>query len=207
MSQGLIAAAREPSPQVGLLGVAMSLSRAFALAFTILICPSVTAVSFAADLSSMGPPVRQVFPPAPCGGPCASAPAPAIPYRPLLPVGAMAVAPAPIAVDHWDTNGFGDCRYPGDYFGACGGFFGRCGWFSGPGPCGAPAPCGACGRPAAYRPAPSPVYIVNQGPEYSGPGFMILFKTYSPSTGLAAPGQFPYISARHVYRPPLGVRG
>jgi hypothetical protein len=182
----------------------MSLSRAFAVALTLFVCPSLTAVSFAADLSAMGPPVRQVFPPAPCGGPCA--PAPAIPYRPLLPVGAIAVAPDPIAVDHWDTNGFGDCRGPGDYFGACGGF-GRCGWFSGPGPCGAPVHCGVCGPRAGYRPAPSPIYIVNQGPEYTGPGFFIPFKTYSPTTGLAAPRQFPYISARHVYHPPLGVRG
>jgi len=40
----------------------------------------------------------------------------------LSPFEPVAVAPAPVAVDHWDTNGFGDCRYPGDYFGACGGF-------------------------------------------------------------------------------------
>jgi hypothetical protein len=57
----------------------------------------------------------------------------------------------------------------------------------------------------AYRPGPG-VYIVNQGPQYDGPGFMILFKSYSPSTGLAAPGQFPYISARHVYHPAPSVR-
>jgi len=118
----------------------------------------------------------------------------------------MAVAPDPIAVDHWDTNGFGGCNFFGVFVGGCSGI-GSCGWFSGPGSCGRPASCGVCGRPVGYRPAPSPVYIVNQGPEYSGPGFMILFKTYSPTTGLAAPGQFPYISARHVYRPPLGVRG
>lgn len=184
----------------------MSMSRAFAVALTLCICLSLTAVAFAADLGSMGSPVGPVFSPAPCGGPCAPPPAPAIPYPTLLPIGAIAVAPAPIAVDHWDTNGFGDCRFRGDYFGACGGL-GRCGWFSGPGPCGGPAPCGGCGRPAAYRPAPAAIYIVNQGPEYSGPGFMILFKSYSPTTGLAAPGQFPYISARHVYRRPLGVRG
>lgn len=183
----------------------MSFPRAFAIVFTLLVCPSLTSVALAADLGAMGPPAGRVFPSAACGGLCGSPPP--VLYRAPLPVGAIPVAPDPIAVDHWDTNGFGDCRFPGDYFGACASF-GRCGWFSGPGACGGPASCGVCGRPAvAYRPAPSPIYIVNQGPEYSGPGFFIPFKTYSPTTGLAAPRQFPYISARRLNHPPLGVRG
>jgi hypothetical protein len=37
---------------------------------------------------------------------------------------------------------------------------------------------------------------------------MIPFKTYSPTTGLAAPREFPYISVRrHFSHPPLAVRG
>ena len=74
-----------------------------------------------------------------------------------------------------------------------------------PVPAAAPPPCVGCRHPVvAYRPGPG-VYIVNQGPEYSGPKFFVTFKTYTPTTGLAAPSQFPYISARHVYRPPLDV--
>jgi hypothetical protein len=192
----------------------MSLFRAFAIAFTLLVSPSVASVAFAgcwgcgpqalgpAFVAPVGP--GPVFPWAGCGGACI--PGPALFYQ----IGStpVAVAPDPIAVDHWDTNGFGDCRFPGDYFGACG-WVARCGWFSGPGPCGGPVGCGGgCGRPVAYWPAPSRVYIVNRGPEYSGPGIMIPFKTYSPTTGLAAPREFPYISVRrHFSHPPLAVRG
>jgi hypothetical protein len=186
----------------------MSLQRAFALAFALLVCPSLTAAAFA-GCDGCGPPPRPAlaapllpspaFARGPCGMPCAAHYRRALPE--LSPLEPVAVAPAPVAVDHWDTNGFGDCRYPGDYFGACGGFAG-----CGPGPCGIPAPCVACRPPMAHRAGPS-LYIVNQGPEYSGPNFMISFKTYTPTTGLAAPRQFPYISARHVSHPPLAVRG
>jgi hypothetical protein len=167
----------------------MSLSRAFAVVLALVAFPGLTSVVFAADLG-------RAFPPAACGNACASPRAPAIRYPVLSPIAPVPVEPAPIAVDHWDTHGFGDCKFPGDYFGACGNI-GRCGWFGGPGPCGGPpAPCGACGRPGAYLPAPTPIYIVNQGPDYSGPGLMIPFKTYSPTNGLAMPRAFPYISAR-----------
>jgi hypothetical protein len=186
----------------------MSLQRAFALAFALLVCPSLTAAAFA-GCDGCGPPPgpalaapplpNPAFARGPCGMPCVAHYRRALPA--LSPLEPVAVAPAPVAVDHWDTNGFGDCRYPGDYFGACGGFAG-----CGPGPCGSPPPCVACRPPVAYRPGPS-LYIVNQGPEYSGPNFMIPFKTYTPTTGLAAPRQFPYISARHAYPPPLAVRG
>jgi hypothetical protein len=161
----------------------MSSYRAFAVALALSVSPIVVGAAFAGDL-----------PPGP------------VPYvrpavRPALsPMEPVAVAPAPIAVDHWDTYGFGDCRYPGDYFGYCGGFAAYA-----PLPPGAPIPYGARRPHMAYRPGPG-VYIVNQGPEYSGPGFMVSFKTYSPTTGLAGPRQFPYISARHIYHP-LGVRG
>ena len=86
----------------------------------------------------------------------------------------MPVAPAPIAVDHWDTGGWG-------------------GW-SGCGRCGG---CGACGGSIAYAPqiAQSPLYVVNQGPEYSGPGFMSPYRTYSPYRDVAAPANYPYIGA------------
>jgi len=100
-----------------------------------------------------------------CGG-CSVAPA--MSYAPPQ-VEPMPVAPAPIAVDHWDTGGWGGC-------GGCGG-------------------CGSCGASVAYVPqvAPSPVYVVNQGPEYSGPGFMVPYRTYSPYRDVAAPANYPYV--------------
>ena len=189
----------------------MSLSRAFAVAFALLASPSLIPAALAADPG-------QAFPPARCGRACVSPRAPAIPYPARSPIAPVPVAPAPIAVDHWDTNGFGGCGFFGFHWGGCGAV-GSCGLFSGPGACAAPPPCGTCGRPVAFRIAPSPVYIVNQGPKYSGPGFMIPFKTYSPTTDLAAPREFPYISARGPRfvqepslprpssPPPLGVRG
>jgi hypothetical protein len=183
----------------------MSLQRVFAVAFALLISPLLIGSAFA-GCNGCGPPPGSAFGPGPCGGPCAVPYVRALPA--LSPMEPVAVSAYPIAVDHWDTNGFGDCRGPGDYFGACGGFSAGppgCGL----GPCGAPPPpCVACRRApvASYRSGPG-VYIVNQGPEYSGPAFFIPFKTYSPTTGLAAPSQFPYISARHIYHPPLPARG
>jgi hypothetical protein len=107
------------------------------------------------------------------------------PIMPPPPVAPLPIAPAPIAVDHWDTGGWD--RWGS--FGGCGcnrGFFGGGGFFGGPGP--------------------APIYIVNQGPEYSGPGIMIPYNTYSPEAGLAAPGTYPYIGRygypRYGYRHP-----
>jgi hypothetical protein len=55
---------------------------------------------------------------------------------------------------------------------------------------------------------PAPIYVVNQGPEYSGPGIMMPYRTWSPS--VAAAIDYPYISrgygrpyyhgARYAYR-------
>ena len=91
------------------------------------------------------------------------------------------VAPAPIGVSCWDTNGF--CG------GGCGG---GCG--CGGGGCGG---CGGCSSTFGYHPvAPAPLYVVNQGPEYSGPGLTVPFGTYSPATNVAAPGAYPYVAGR-----------
>ena len=99
-------------------------------------------------------------------------------------VQAVPVMPAPIAVDNWDTGGFGGCG------------------------CGS---CGGCGNALAYaQPAAAPMYVVNQGPEYSGPGLMVPYGTYSPATNLAAPGEYPYIGARgygYGHRYGAGYRG
>jgi hypothetical protein len=96
-------------------------------------------------------------------------------------VQAVPVAPAPIAVDHWDTNGFG-----------CGGGCGGCGGGCGCGGCG--GGCGGCSSTFGYHTVAAPMYVVNQGPEYSGPGLTVPFGTYSPATNLAAPAQYPYVA-------------
>ena len=44
--------------------------------------------------------------------------------------------------------------------------------------------CGCCGCGAA----PSPFYVVDQGPDFTGPGVMRPFATYTPAIG------FPYVS-------------
>jgi hypothetical protein len=93
------------------------------------------------------------------------------------------IAPAPIAVDHWDTGGWSGCGW-----GGCGGI--GCG-------CGS---CG-CGRGLLYglAAAPGPIYVVNQGPEYTGPGIMVPYRTYSPQAGFVAPYDYPYISGPGGY--------
>jgi hypothetical protein len=124
------------------------------------------------------------------------------------------VAPAPIGVSCWDTNGFcgggcgggcgcggGGCGCGGG--GGCGGFagvggFGGFGGFGGGG-CGGGGcgGCGGCSSTFGYHPvAPAPLYVVNQGPEYSGPGLTVPFGTYSPATNVAAPGAYPYVAGR-----------
>jgi hypothetical protein len=107
-------------------------------------------------------------------------PAPVEYAQPIVvpsPVALQPIAPAPIAVDRWDTNGFGGC-------GCNRGFFTGGSFFGGPGP--------------------APVYLVNQGPQYSGPGIMLPYTTYSPYEGMAAPGAYPYIG-RYRYGMPYGM--
>jgi PXPV repeat (3 copies) len=101
-----------------------------------------------------------------------------------------AVAPAPIAVDHWDTGG---CGTLGGCGGGCG--FGGCGFnsFIGFNSCN-------CGRAVGY--APSPLYVVNQGPEYSGPGMMVPYQSYSPGAAFAPAINYPYVAPRYGYRGP-----
>jgi hypothetical protein len=45
--------------------------------------------------------------------------------------------------------------------------------------------------------APAPIYVVNQGPEYSGPGVMVPYRTYAPAAAYA-PEAYPYMPG---YRP------
>jgi hypothetical protein len=150
-----------------------------------------------------------------CGG-CGAVAVQPVEIQPIIVEPAVPVAPAPIGVSCWDTNGYcggcggcggfgvgcgGGC---GGFGGGCGGFGGGCGGFGGGcgggclggggcfgGGCGG---CGGCSSTFGHHPvAPAPLYVVNQGPEYSGPGLMVPFGTYSPATNLAAPGAYPYV--------------
>jgi hypothetical protein len=60
--------------------------------------------------------------------------------------------------------------------------------------------CGHCGGGfISYAPAveaiaiaPAPIYVVNQGPDYTGPGIMTPFHTWTPSASYVVPGSYPY---------------
>lgn len=112
-----------------------------------------------------------------------AAPAPvAVPVMPAP----LPVVAAPIAVANWDTGGWGAWNSWG-------------GW----GGCGCGCGCGERGLLVYAQPAVTPFYVVNQGPEYSGPGIMVPYGTYAPQAGLAVPGEYPYVGyyGRHyAYR-------
>ena len=94
-------------------------------------------------------------------------------YAPI--VYATPIAPAPIAVGY----GCGACGTPT----AAVTFV----------PPVAPTPtygCGGCGSPAVYN-APAPLYVVNQGPDFSGPGVTVPYETYAPPAQYAPPPYYP----------------
>ena len=109
-----------------------------------------------------------------CGAPTAAA-VYAVPVAPAV--------PAPIVVAPVVPTGFGGpcCGWNG-----CG----NCGWSDWSGGQVGAAGCG-CGQAVAYA-APS-LYVVNQGPVYSGPGIMTPYQTYSPETAYAAATDYPYV--------------
>jgi hypothetical protein len=63
--------------------------------------------------------------------------------------------------------------------------------------------CG-CQQPVVYA-APTPIYVVNQGPDYTGPGVMIPQGTYSPDANYAEPEDYPYVR-HHYYHPHTAYR-
>jgi len=89
-----------------------------------------------------------------------------------------AIAPAPIAVSGV-VSPFG---------GPCCGWYGCCFW--GAGWNGWSAWSGGVAVP--FGP-PSALYVVNQGPTYSGPGIVVPYKTCSPDTAYAPAADYPYI--------------
>jgi hypothetical protein len=114
---------------------------------------------------------------------------------------AQPVAPAPIAISNPVTafggpccgwSGCGDC---GGYSAGCNNCGGWGGWGGGCGGCGAAGwsggGCGGCGRSIVYA-APA-LYVVNQGPYYTGPGITVPYSTYSPGTAYAPAVNYPYV--------------
>ena len=79
---------------------------------------------------------------------------------------------APVA--QWG-GGCGGCGAPVGYGGYGGGYGG--GYNNG---------CGNCGVPAVYT-TPAPLYVVNQGPAFEGPGLMVPYHSYAPPVEYAPP--------------------
>lgn len=81
--------------------------------------------------------------------------------------------------------------------------------------CGGCGGCASCGSALVYAQptviAPAPIYVVNQGPNYVGPGFMVPYKTYSAAAYAATAYDYPYLGAprphyyHHAYRAPRVV--
>ncbi len=143
-----------------------------------------------AQCCGYAPPVYAA--PAPCGG-CGSV------YAPI--VYATPVAPAPIGV------GCGTCGTPTaavtfvppvaptpvPAWNDCGA-------------CVAPPPvtwnpCNTCGIQTPVYTQPAPLYVVNQGPSYSGPGVMVPFHTYGAPAQYAPAPYAPLYPHRYYPRP------
>jgi hypothetical protein len=153
----------------------MSFQRSILVAIATLITMGMTQVAFA----QTG-----------CGG-CGTAV-----YAPVI--YATPVAPAPIAV------GCGNCGVPvtccapsvavsyaapvAQWGGGCGGCGAPVGYGGGYG--GGYSGCGNCGVPAVYT-TPAPLYVVNQGPAFEGPGLMVPFHSYAPPVEYAPPPAYP----------------
>jgi hypothetical protein len=164
----------------------MSFHRSTLVAIATFFTVGMTSVAFA-GCCDWGTPAPVVYAPSGCGG-CGAA------YAPI--VYATPIAPAPITV-----GGCGGCGTPTAAFS-----------FVQPV---APMPtivgtwgggCGGCGAPVVYT-APAPIYVVNQGPEYTGPGVMVPYRTYAPPAEYAPPPAYPpYIYHSHRYYPAPGPR-
>jgi hypothetical protein len=72
--------------------------------------------------------------------------------------------------------------------------------------CGVPAPvmnpCNTCGVAATpVYTQPAPLYVVNQGPDYTGPGIVVPYRTYAPQAEYAPPPYYPGYPHRYYPRP------
>lgn len=103
-----------------------------------------------------------------------------IAYGPVAPPTAAAVYAQPVGP-----------VAPAVAVGAWGGGWGGWGWRGG---------CG-CHRAFVYAAAPAvqvvpiasaPIYVVNQGPDYTGPGIVVPYHTWAPGGAYMGPGAYPY---------------
>src|SRR5580704_9925105 len=167
----------------------MSFKRSILVAIATLITVGLTQVAFAQNG---------------CGG-CGS-----VAYAPII--YATPIAPAPIAVGcgncgapvtccapsiattyaepvaQWG-GGCGGCGAQVGYGGYGGGYSGYGGGYGGYGG-GYNSGCGNCGVPAVYT-TPAPLYVVNQGPAFEGPGLMVPYHSYAPPVEYAPPPAYP----------------
>jgi hypothetical protein len=113
--------------------------------------------------------------------------------------------PAPLAYQWSGCGGCGAAVAPVTYAepvfaGGCGGCGAPLATYAQPvvgwgGGCG----CNGCGgvyATPAIEPspiAPSPIYVVNQGPDYTGPGIMVPYRVYGPGAGYAPPPAYSYV--------------
>ena len=154
----------------------MSLHRVTLVALATLFTAGMTSAALA-DCCGWGSPAHVIYAPSyyssGCGGCAPVAYAPPVQPAPIYvngcggcgapaPIYVEPVAPAPAPVVSWGA-----------------------GWGTG---------CG-CGRSVAYAPVaaeppvvPAPMYVTDQGPDYTGPGVMIAYRTWAPPT------TYPYIS-------------
>ena len=171
----------------------MSFQRSILVAIATLITVGMTQVAFAGCCDWGGEaPITYAQPG--CGGCGTVAYAPIIYATPIAPqpiavgcggCGAPVTCCAPsVAVTYaapvaqWGV-GCGGCGAPVGY----GGYGGYGGGYSG---------CGNCGVPAVYT-TPAPLYVVNQGPAFEGPGLFVPYHSYAPPAEYApAPAYPPY---------------
>jgi hypothetical protein len=63
----------------------------------------------------------------------------------------------------------------------------------------------ACNR-GLFTAGPSPLYVVNQGPYFSGPGLTVPYGTYAPQEAYAPANNYPYVGGGYGYRRPYYAR-
>lgn len=146
--------------------------------FLVLACLFTAGMTSAASAGCCGWGVQApvVYASAGCGG-CGTPTAAVVYTQPVAPT------PPPVTVTGWDWRT------------TWGGTWGA-GWGAG---------CG-CHRAVVYAAAPAtelipiapaPIYVVNQGPDYTGPGVMVPYHTWTPASSYVVPGAYPYFHGYH----------
>src|SRR5580692_12782467 len=165
----------------------MSFQRSILVAIATLITVGMTQVAFA-GCCEWGGQAPIAYAQTGCGG-CGTAA-----YAPII--YATPVEAQPIAVGCGGCGAPVTCCAPSvaayaapvGYGGGYGGYGGGYGGYGGYG--GGYGGCGGCGTPAVYT-TPAPLYVVNQGPAFEGPGLMVPYHSYAPTAEYAPPPAYP----------------